>query len=429
MIRRLTTIVISSTLLVGLTACGGSGSDQPEVSAVPSIQPSPKSAAELTPELGAKLTVWDSYEEKAFIEAVALKFKEQYGVKVRFGELNPNKAMEQMATEGPAGVGADVFASTQDHMETAIKGKLLRPVDLHKDIINRETDSKAIKGASYSGKLYGFPASFNVAAVYYNKDLIESVPTTWSGIVDFAQGFNNPAANKYAIMWNVGNSFWNYGFFGGYDITLFGSKGTNTATIPLSNSKAVQAANYYRSLRDALLPLRTEQLTEPIKQEAFVNKKIAMAIGDTTNEAYFKANVPNLATAPLPKLPNGQGMKPFSTVKSYYINANTKFPNAARMFAAYLTNAENQKLNFTMTGAIPTNESVYSDPTVKNDPIASGFLKQLKEAQNTPAIDEFDAYLDTMNVALSSMWNDQVDANVALKKAVAEMKELIASKK
>lgn len=429
MFKRLTTIAISSTLLIGLTACGGNGSEQPEVSAVPSVQPSPKSAAELTPEAGAKLIVWDSYEEKAFIEAVALKFKEQYGVKVRFGELNPNKAMEQMATEGPAGVGADVFASTQDHMETAVKKKLLRPVDLHKDIINRDNDSQAIKAASYSGKLYGYPAAFNVAAVYYNKDLIESVPTSWSGMIEFAQGYNNPANSKYAIMWNVGSPYWNYGFFGGYDVSLFGNKGTNTSTITLSNTNAVQAGNFYRSLRDALLPLRTEQLTEPIKQEAFVNKKIAMAIGDTTNTAYFKANVPNLATAPLPKLPNGQAMKPFSTVKAYYINANTKFPNAARMFAAYLTSAEHQKLNFTLSGAIPTNESVFSDAVIKNDPIAFGFLRQLKDSQSTPGIDEFDAYLDAMNVALVSMWNDQLDASIALKKAVSDMKQMIASKK
>lgn len=429
MFKRLTTLAISSTLLIGLTACGGSGPDQPEASAVPSIQPTPKSAAELTPEAGAKLIVWDSYEEKEFIEAVALKFKEQYGVKVRFGELNPNKAMEQMAAEGPAGVGADVFASTQDHLETGVKKKLLRPVDLHKEIINRENDSQAIKGASYSGKLYGFPSSFNVAAVYYNKDLIESVPSTWSSMIEFAQGFNDPATSKYAIMWNVGNSFWNYGFFGGYDVTLFGNKGTNTSNIALNNANSVQAGNYYRSLRDALLPLRTEQLTEPIKQKAFVNKKIAMAIGDTTNISYFKVNVPNLATAPLPKLPNGQAMKPFSTVKSYYINANSKFPNAARMFAAYLTNAEHQKLNFTMTGAIPTNETVFNDAIVKNDPIAYGFLMQLKDSQATPGIDEFDAYLDAMNVALPSMWNDQLDANIALKKAVTDMKQLISRKK
>ena len=230
-------------------------------------------------------------------------------------------------------------------------------------------------------------------------------------------------------MWNVGHSFWNYGFFGGYDVTLFGNKGTNTSNIALNDANSVQAGNYYRSLRDALLPLRTEQLTEPIKQKAFVNKKIAMAIGDTTNISYFKVNVPNLATAPLPKLPNGQAMKPFSTVKSYYINANSKFPNAARMFAAYLTNAEHQKLNFTMTGAIPTNESVFGDAIVKNDPIAYGFLKQLKDAQATPGIDEFDAYLDAMNVALPSMWNDQLDANIALKKAVVDMKQLIERKK
>jgi arabinogalactan oligomer/maltooligosaccharide transport system substrate-binding protein len=422
MIKKLSLTMLTSSLLLSLVGCGGAGGNNPEASVAPSVTPSPKTIAELKPEEKAVLTVWDSYEEKAFVEAAALAFQQKYDVTIHFGEMKPDKAMEQMAIESGVGMGADVFASTQDHMETGVKKKFLRPIDLYKHVVNKQAASESIAGASYDGVLYGFPATQNVAAVYYNKDLVETVPGTWSEVSDFASGYNNTVSGRYALMWDTSSPYWNYGFLSGYGFHLFGKKGTDLSQAGLNGSAAVAAGDYFRSLRDSVLPLRTAQLTHEAIQQAFVDGKAAMVIGDSSDAVYYKSKVTNLATSSLPGLPGGRVMQPFAAYKSYFVNANSKYPNAARLFAAFLTSRDQQLANFKMTGAIPANLRLFEESAIQQDAVAQGFIQQLQDSQPTPSVNEADAYWEAAEPAFMTMWNDQTSASTALGAAVKDLK-------
>jgi arabinogalactan oligomer/maltooligosaccharide transport system substrate-binding protein len=261
-----------------------------------------------------------------------------------------------------------------------------------------------------------------------NKDLFDSVPTTWSEISEFAQGFNQPAKNQYAIMWVPNSPYMTYGFFGQAGLELFGKSGTSTAksTYALTDSKVVAAGNRYRALRDTILPLTTSELTKPNVNTAFTNGQAAMVFGDSRDLELYKAKVPQLAVTPLPPFQDGSKMKPISMTKSYYINSNTPYPNAARLFAAYLTAAEQQATNFTMTGAIPTAKAVLASKDVKANPIAAAFIAQLKSSKAIPVIRGMDAYTAAMTTALTTMWDDQTDAADAFKVAVDTMKARLA---
>ena len=428
MVRKSVTLIAIVSFMVGLVACGGGSEDGTSTKSTPTVQTSPTSISDLKPEVGASITVWDSYEEKAFIEETAAKFATLYDVKINFGEMNPEDAMEQLNNDGPVGMAADVLASDGENIDSAIKNGLLMKNTLYRSFIKNTATASSVDGASYDGTLYGFPASQNVTVLYVNKNLFDSVPATWSEITEFAQGFNNPAANKYAIMWVPNSPYLTYGFFGRAGLNLFGKSGTSTSksNYDLTAPKIIQAGNNYRALRDTLLPLTTAELTKPNVSAAFINGQTAMVFGDSRDLELYKAKIEQLAVLPLPTFEDGSMMKPISMTKSYFINNHTPYPNAARLFAAYLTAAEQQATNFTMTGAIPTAKSVLASKVVKTNPVAAAFIKQLKSSKAMPAIRGMDAYNAAMTNALTTMWDDQTDASEALKEAVATIKARLA---
>jgi arabinogalactan oligomer/maltooligosaccharide transport system substrate-binding protein len=428
MMKKSITIIAISSVMVGLVGCGSGSGNGDSAQSTPSVQASPTSIAELKPEIGASITVWDSYEEKAFIEETAAKFATLYDVKINFGEMNPEDAMEQLNNDGPVGMAADVIASDGENIDSAIANGLVMKNTLYRSQIAKTATAASVSGASYDGTLYGFPASQNTTVLYVNKDLFDSVPTTWSEISEFAQGFNKPADNRYAIMWVPNSPYMTYGFFGNAGLNLFGKSGTSTSksNYDLTDSKVVEAGNRYRALRDSILPLTTSELTKPNVSTAFTNGQTAMVFGDSRDLELYKAKVPQLAVTPLPPLADGSKLKPISMTKSYYINNHSPYPNASRLFAAYLTAAEQQATNFTMTGAIPTAKAVLASKAVKANPVAAAFISQLKSSKPIPVIRGMDAYNAAMKTALTTMWDDQTDAADALKVAVETMKARLA---
>jgi arabinogalactan oligomer/maltooligosaccharide transport system substrate-binding protein len=428
MMRKSVTIIAIASVMMGLAGCGSGNDNGDSSKSTPTVQASPTSIADLKPEVGASITIWDSYEEKAFIEEAAAKFATLYDVKIHYGEMNPEDAMEQLNNDGPVGMAADVFASDGENMDSAIANGLLMKNTLYRSQVAKTTSASSIAAASYKGTLYGFPASQNTTVLYVNKDLFDSAPANWSEITEFAQGFNQPADNKYAIMWVPNSPYMTYGFIGNAGLNLFGKSGTSTlkSTYDLTDEQVVQAANRYRALRDSILPLTTSDLTKPNVSAAFTNGQTAMVFGDSRDLELYKAKVAALAVAPLPQFQDGTKMKPISMTKSYYINSHTPYPNAARLFAAYLTAAEQQETNFTMTGAIPTAKVVLNNKIVKENPVAAAFLTQLKVSKPIPVIRGMDAYNAAMTTALTTMWDDQTDAADALKVAVETMKARLA---
>jgi arabinogalactan oligomer/maltooligosaccharide transport system substrate-binding protein len=122
-------------------------------------------------------------------------------------------------------------------------------------------------------------------------------------------------------------------------------------------------------------------------------------------------------------------MKPFSGVKAYFVNANSKFPIAARLFAQMASSEEFQKKNYQMTGVLPAAKSLAEDPDIKADEFTATFLKQFENSVPMPSIPEMANYWTTIDPALASIWNDNADPKTALDSMVQQMKDLAATAK
>ncbi|AJY73542.1 sugar ABC transporter substrate-binding protein [Paenibacillus beijingensis] len=432
---KLQKMMVALTALVmvfSLAACSqGQESNEPAAEGQQQANAGGSTAAaeeEFKPEEGAKLLVWDAGEQKDFIAEIGKSFKEKYGVEITFADVGADKSMGQMVTDGPAGVGADVFTAVHDRTGSGAQAGIILPNDQFEEETKAESYDTAIQAVSHEDILYGYPRAVETTAVFYNKDLVSQPPATWEEVVTFAKQFNDVKNNKFAYMWDAGSSYFNYGIFGGFGAYLFGANGTDATDIGMNKPEAIEAAKFYQSLTE-ILPLKSSDINGDIRKSLFAEGKLAMNVSGPWDTGSLKESVKNLGVVPYPALPNGQPMKPFSGVKALYVSAYTKYPNAAKLFARELASAENQKLQYEKFGLLPANKVLAEDAAIKSDPIATGFLKQFENSVPMPSIPEMAQFWAPMDSTLASMWNDKADPQQAMDYMVKQMKDSIASGK
>ncbi|MEF3310496.1 maltose ABC transporter substrate-binding protein [Paenibacillus sp. GYB004] len=423
-----TSVAVISSLAL-LAACGGKASPAADQGQSRPADETVKQEGGLKPETGAQLLVWESKgPELDYLKAIAEQFEKEYGVKVKVEPVPAIDSVKKLTTDGPAGLGADVFAAPHDQLGNAVLAGLVLQNDVFDEAARGEYMESAIDGVSNKGTLYGFPTAIDTYALYYNKSLMAAPPKTYEDIVKFAAGYNDPKNKKYAFMWNVGQLYQSYSFLAGYGGYVFGSKGTDAGDIGLNNEKAVEGASYIQSLKQ-ILPLNTNDINDNIITGFFQEGKTAAVInGPWLQSSLTQVNF-QYGVAPLPLLPNGQHPISFSGIRGLYVNSYTKYPAAAKLFASYATNKPNLTKRFEMTKQLPPRKDMMEDPILTQDANASAFLEQAKYSTPMPSIPEMGNVWVPAGAALSSLWNSNQDPRTALNNAVEQIKTAIKTTK
>lgn len=426
--------ILVALLMVFLAACGSSQNSGKNASNTP--QPAPvntdanenQNAAdddELLPEEGAKLVVWESKEEKPFIEAIGKKFEELYGVPVTVEEVPGGDQGGRLATDGPAGLAADILTMPHDHIGPAATAGLILPNDYFEEETRATMVESAIIASTYDGILYGYPKSVETYALFYNKELIAEPPATWDEVIEFAKSYNDPANNKFAIMFENGNFYFGYPFVASYGGYVFGNDGSDGSDLGVNTEGAVKGFEVFQSLKE-ILPLNTGDITWDVKTQLFTDGKLAMNIDGPWAVSTFRDQV-DFSIAPLPAMEDGVPSISFSGVKSYYVNSYSKYPNAARLFAYFASSLENQLINYEMTGIIPAHKEAGEDERIKNDPIVSGFFEQFTYSHPMPSIPEMQNVWEPMAAAMTTIWNDGADVRQTLDTTANTIQQRISS--
>lgn len=383
----------------------------------------------LKPETGAQLLVWESKgPELDYLKAVAEQFEKDYGVKVKVEPVPAIDSVKKLTTDGPAGIGADVFSAPHDHLGNAVMAGLVLENDVFDEKAKNEYMASAIEGVSNNGALYGFPTAIDTYALFYNKSLLPTAPKTYEEIVKFAATYNDPKNKKYAFMWNVGQLYQTYSFLAGYGGYVFGNNGTDANDIGLNNEKSVEGAKYVQSLKQ-ILPLNTNDINDNIITGFFQEGKTAAVINGPWLQSSLTQVGFEYGVAPLPLLPNGEHPKSFSGIRGLYVNSYTKYPAAAKLFASYATSKPNLSKRFEMTKQLPPRKDLMDDPIITKDANASAFLEQAKYSTPMPSIPEMGNVWVPAGTALASLWNDKLDPGTALNSAVDQIKTAIKTKK
>jgi len=348
------------------------------------------------------LVVWESTGgPDEFIKQAGEAFTKLYPhIKIEYVNVELGDASGQIAWDGPAGIGPDLFAAPHDKLgELVVGGHVLPTADF--DVIGSQVLESCRDALTYDGIMYGYPVSAETYALFYNKALIapEQVPKTWEELKEFCREFNKANPGKYGFIMDVGNGYYTIIFTTSQGNRLFGPDGTDTTNTNINSPASVEGMKFFQGLRD-ILDVPAADLTTSICDSAFASGQAAMYITGLWNVAPFQKAGVDFGVAPLPALPgNDEPVASFSGTRAMFVSAYTYNQEEAELFAKFLVSEEMQRLRFDITGTLP------AIPLEVDAPYIEGFLTQLSYAFPMPSIPQMGAYWDAMNAASANIWD------------------------
>ncbi|WP_105616003.1 sugar ABC transporter substrate-binding protein [Vallitalea okinawensis] len=397
-------LIMSMSLLAACASDEEKGDTSEEVK-TESNETTDKEEAEapegLQPEDGAELLVWESEgPEGDFMERAIEEFNKIYpDVTINYEPVGHTDAKGKLALDGPAGVGADVFAAPHDHLGELVESGLIIPNTEFNANYAETFVPAAVTAVTYKGETYGYPVSIETYALFYNKDIVDEPVKTWDELKEFAKEYNNPSENKFALMFEAANAYYDYMFLGGYGSKLFGESGEDREQLGFDNENGVEAMKFLHSIRTDIMDIAAADISYDVMMQGFNSGQFPYMINGPWAIQDCKDAGTNFGIVELPVLPNGEHPESFSGVRGLYVSSYTEYPNAAMLFANFCADLEMTKERFEITHQIP----VRTDYQVEDEFIA-GVMAQAKYAKPMPAIPEMGSYWTVMGSVYTNIW-------------------------
>ncbi|MDR2193126.1 MAG: maltose ABC transporter substrate-binding protein [Treponema sp.] len=350
------------------------------------------------------LTVWESTNgPDEFIKQAGEAYTKLHpNVTIKFVNVELGDSHTQIALDGPAGVGPDLFAAPHDTLGELVTNGHILPT-ANSGAIASQILGACLTATTYGGIQYGYPLSAETYALMYNKSLISEneVPKTWDDMIAFAKNFNQSGGgggNRPFVM-DVGNAYYTILFTTLGGNRLFGASGTDTTNTNLNTPAAVSGMQFFQSLRP-ILNVPAGDLNTSVCDGAFAAGNAAIHISGPWNVKPFTEAGIDLGIAPVPSLPGeSTPAATFSGTRVMFVSAYSNHPEEANDFGAFLVTPEMQQLRAKITNTLP------SIDTPTGNPYAQGFVDQLNYAFPMPSIPPMAKFWDAMNAASANIWN------------------------
>jgi len=364
------------------------------------------------------LLVW--MDNNDWAEAVVKAFNRQYpDVTIKFENVGNVDSRGKVSLDGPAGIGPDVFLMPHDHIGNAIIDDicLSLPNELQRKYSTLLLEA-AVKTCTFDGEQFAIPISTENIAFFYNKDLLGNnpVPQSFEEVIAFAQRWNNPAENKYALRWQVDDAYHNYFFLTAFGMQLFGPGMNDFRSPGFDSDGAKRGVEFHNSLR------------------RYYNVNTSDATWDSTVAAFQRGEVPFTITGPwaigdavknginfgVAKLPSIRGNQPRSfsgnivaAVSSYSHNIP-----AALAFVDFLASIEGATIQFHITGKLAAYNDISGIEGLRDDEYLRGIMEQAPFADPMPVIPEVNQMWDAQKALFTFTWDEQLSVEDAQKKAM-----------
>lgn len=403
-----------------LVACGGAKeAEKTETAAAPAV-------TEVKPEEGAKLIVWESKgPETDFLVEAAKEFTTKYNVPVEFKEVAMTETLTQLGTDGPAGTGADVLVFPHDRLGTAISSGLLLENLVSADRVNSEFMDAAVNASKFDGKSYGFPLGIETYALFYNTELLPEGVKTMEELIEKTKPMTDRKNNKFGLLWETANTYYAQAFLGSQGGYIFGKNGSDAQDIGINSDAAVAGITDMLKLKDISVE-KTTDVNYNVMTGLFNEGKVAAIINGPWGVADTVKSGVKFAIAPLPTM-NGKNLTSFSGVRMMGVSAFSKYPQAASLFADFITSKEMLLKRYEITKQIPPVKALLEAEEIKNNALVAPFLQQAQFAVPMPAIPEMNYVWGIVQAAVVDAWDNGVAVKEALDKQAVVLKDQIAT--
>ena len=324
--------------------------------------------------LTGEVTLWHAYqtgssEETTLAELVANAQKANPDLKINVLQIPFSEIFNKYQTEVAAGGGPDMFVAPNDDLGNWARGELV--LDLT-DMLAGKLDMVApvaVDGMKVDGKLYGVPESAKAVALYYNKALLPTPPTTTDELLK---------AVKDGAKLNL--------FLGAYH--MFGFTGSFGGKLLDADNKCIADQGGWAEAMQYILDLKAAGATvEPDYGKAetpFRQGEAAMFVNGPWALADYKKDLgDNLGVVPMPAGPGGKA-SPLNGIDGFYINPNSKNVEGALGLALFLTNKESSQIYTDKAGHVAIRSDVKA-----SDPLVAAFAEASASGYPRPQSAEF----------------------------------------
>jgi len=369
-------------------------------------------------EVKGDLLIWLDNEDWA--AALIAAFVEKYpNVNVRHEQIAHTESRAKVELDGPAGEGPDIFHFPHDHAANAINDGLVEPIPA--DLASKFEASiltPAINTVKSDGRLYAAPFSTENIALFYNKDLVDFVPKTFEEIIEFAKSYNDPAADKFAMRWQINDAYHNYPFLTAFGFSVFGANMDDYRNPGFDLPGVANGLRFHSSLRETVYPLSTDDGADwGDSVGAFQRGETPFTISGPWAIGDARDNGINFGVTKLPTI-NGTQPRCFSGARVMAVSSfSNNFP-AAFAFLEFVASVEGAAILYEVTGMLPALKDSSGVPGLSENEWLMGILEQSPFADPMPVIPEVHAMWEPLADLFTFTWDGHMSPEDAQAKAM-----------
>lgn len=362
-------IVLLAALL--LAGCGG---------ATPAPEAGGEEAGGEAEEAGGvsgTVTLWHAYqtgsaEEDTLTLLVENARAEYPDLTIEVLQIPFDQIFNKWQVEVSAGGGPDMFVAPNDDLGNWARGGLVEPLDSYLEGRLDGVVQVGVDGMKVDGVLYGVPESAKAVALYYNKSLVETPPTTTDELLAAVEG-------------GAPMTF----FIGAYH--MFGWPGAFGGELMDSDNVCIADQGGWAEGLQYLLDLKEAGATFDsdygVAEAPFRNGETAFFVNGPWALGDYKADLgDDLGVIKMPDGPGGSA-NPLNGIDGFYLNPNSENKEAAIELALYLTGDASAQIYTDQAGHVPIRPSVDA-----SDPLVAAFAEASAAGFPRPQSAEFANY-------------------------------------
>ncbi len=373
------------------------------------------------PEQKTEINIWENINPK---EQIALLDSIEV-----FMELNPDiiinsthmrseeELIDQFIATSLAGAGPEIVITGIE------SGKILAGENVLKEITGDLYYLDIFDGlreiSKYEGREYVVPfRSFNMLLLYYNKDLISEVPSSFNQLVSYSREVNNPDEDIWGFLLNAKEPDWIIPFVGGYQGWIFDY---NTNAITLDTPAMQNTLEFLLGLYNVeqIMPYDIEYAD---MNNAFIEGRAHMIInGNWASGEYMEADIDfGVSKIPVPI----QGFKnptPMVDGIGFMLNVNNfgRELEVSQKFVDYLMSYDLQEEWTGITQTLPVLSGIEQLSGIAADPLYNNMVQQLKISRGKPP----EEYIRVIRDAIRLNLENVILENISPEDAVVKMQE------
>ena len=413
--NKLRYLVILVLLSLVVTACGGdsdTASDSPEATEAP-IETLAAPATTSPPPV--KLVVWAEEKVATALDPLVGAYEAAAGVDIEVVVYDFGAIRTDVQTAGPAGEGPDVFLGAHDWVGELAANGVVAPLDLGS--VASDLFEVGVTAFSYGGEVYGFPYATEAIAMFYNADLVDSVPATW----EEAKTACDTAGTEFCVGTPSNDAYHNHPFIasaGGYVFASTG--GFDASDVGLDNAGAIASAEYLDGL------VKNGTVYSADYGGAMSNFQEGRALFWMTGPwARGDASAVNYGVGLIPQF-DGNAATPFVGVRGAMVSSFSDNQVLAQSFILdFFATIEVQQAMYESDPILPATKSLFAVVEAA-DPIAASFAASASNGIPMPNIPEMGSVwgpmADALNVIREQAYGTNEETGVTINNATDAVK-------